>query len=80
VGGSIRIFAFCEAYRAWKCGGSWSLYYMAMTIPKNRLISGIGPFCREIIRAEPQLGDGRSWSLQSRKPCGVFTISGGMDR
>jgi hypothetical protein len=38
---SIENLASCSPYRAWKWGGRWSLWYIAITIPKNRLSSGI---------------------------------------
>ncbi len=37
----IENAARCSSYFAWKCGGACSLKYMAITIPKNLLISGI---------------------------------------
>src|SRR6185436_9872951 len=44
--------ASSEAWYAWKCGGAWSLWYMAMTMPENLLISGTG---RSLARPGPRI-------------------------
>jgi|GEM_PF-4887046 hypothetical protein len=41
---SISKRASYSPYSAWKCGGLWSLKYIRITIPKNRVTSGISSF------------------------------------
>jgi hypothetical protein len=43
---SICTFASPSEWRAWKCGGSWSSKYIAITIPKKRQMVGTpGAWC-----------------------------------